>query len=66
MGKQIHFIQHEIDLYYTAIFFPQTSVGLALKDHSCHGPLQSWYRNHAGAWVGLVHHISWTISCQCQ
>lgn len=49
MGKQIHFIQQEIDLYYTAISFPQISAGLAVKDHPC-CPFQSWCRNHAGAW----------------
>lgn len=31
IGKQIHFIQHEINLYYTATSFPQTSAGLAVK-----------------------------------
>lgn len=53
MGKQIHFTQHEIGLDYPAISFPQTfSARLTPKDHPSPGPLQSWCRNHAGAWGG--------------
>jgi len=52
-GKQIHFIQHEIGLDYSAIHLPQTfSAGLTPKHHPCPGPLQSWCGNRAGAWGG--------------